>query len=96
MRNEVEVEAILDEVEGFQQYVRLESINAAKNRRRFYTLAWQPALFDGWALVRIWGRLGTSGRVRQHYFLDRDDAYGLIIRLLRRRLQRGYAVTAWQ
>jgi predicted DNA-binding WGR domain protein len=85
----------IDTVSQFQQFVRLESVNAEKNRRRFYILSWQPALFDGWALVLVWGRQGTPGRMQMQPFMDREQAEIVIARLLRRRLQHGYMVADW-
>ena len=52
------------------EVIRLTSIEPRKNRFRFYTLSWQRDLFGGVALVRTYGRLGTSGRTRITSFAD--------------------------
>ncbi len=46
----------------FRGRVRFGSVDPARNRARFYTLTWQPALWGGGAIVRTWGRLGGLGR----------------------------------
>ena len=75
--------------------VRFVSLDPAKNRARFYTITWQPALWGGGALVRRWGRLGGQGRTLTAFYPDRASAQEVVARLIRRRLQRGYQVVAW-
>ncbi len=36
--------------------------------QRFYTLSLEPILFGDVALVRNWGRIGTRGQTKQHFF----------------------------
>ncbi len=43
--------------------IRLERREPARNRLRFYTIAVTRTLFDGWAVVREWGRIGQPGTV---------------------------------
>ena len=86
----------LGAVLGFAQFVRLLSLDPARNRYRFYSLTWQPCLWGGGALVRAWGRLGTPGRSLTRFYPDRPSAEAAIRRLLRRRLRHGYRVVAWQ
>ena len=85
----------LGAVLGFDQFVRLLSLDPARNRYRFYCLTWQPCLWGGGALVRAWGRLGTPGRSLTAFYPDRASAEAAIGRLLRRRLRHGYRVVAW-
>ena len=75
--------------------VQLESIDPTKNRARFYTLAWQPTLWGGGALVCTWGRIGGRGRSLTHFFPDRESAQPLVERIIKRRLRRWYRVVAW-
>jgi predicted DNA-binding WGR domain protein len=42
----------------------LERVDRAKNMARFYVLSLEPTLFDDFALVRRWGRLGNAERER--------------------------------
>ena len=80
----------------FGRYVRLESIDLERNRFRFFTLCWQPTLWNGPALVRTWGRVGAPGRSRVLQFPDGIDPWTTIGRVLRRRLHHGYRVVDWR
>ena len=80
----------------FSAYVRLESVDLAENRHRFYHLTWQPTLFGEGALVRTWGRQGQPGTSRATFYPDRDGAQAEIRQVVRRRLAHGYRVIAWQ
>ncbi len=79
----------------FEQYVRFVSQDAAKNRQRFYLLTWQSTLDGETALVCSWGRLGTHGRSHTIFSSDLAQGQETLVRLIKRRLQRGYRVTAW-
>lgn len=78
----------------FGRYVRLESIDPERNRFRFFTLSWQPTLWNSPALVCTWGRVGVPGRSREVLIPDGTDPKEAIRRVLRRRLSHGYVVTA--
>jgi predicted DNA-binding WGR domain protein len=79
-------------------YVRLRSIDPARNRDRGYTLTWTPALFEGGALLRAWGRTCGPERTRidYYYYPDRAGAQAHVEAILRRRLRHGYRVVEWQ
>ncbi len=81
---------------SFRAYVRLRSVDPARDRDRSYTLTWQPALLGGGALVRCWGRTGGAERTRADYYPDRACAQAHVEALLHRRLRHGYRVLAWQ
>ncbi len=85
-----------EEVAQFTQYVRLVSRDPTKNRERFYVLSWQGTLQGGIALLCRWGRIGTQGRSRTIIYTHQDQVREKIIRLIKRRLQRGYHITEWQ
>ncbi len=87
--------AAIEDVARFQCRVRFVSRDPARDRARFYTLTWQPALWGGGALVRRWGRLGGSGRALTAFYPDRASAQASVERLIRRRLRRGYRVVEW-
>jgi predicted DNA-binding WGR domain protein len=53
--------------------IRLERREPARNWLRFYTIAVTRTLFDGWAVVRAWGRIGQPGTVRETWF-DTESA----------------------
>ena len=79
---------------GFR-YVLLESINPAKNRHRWYYLAWQPTLFHAGAVVRLYGRIGGQQRSMAPVPFDSlTRAWPMIRALLKRRLRHGYEVVA--
>ena len=75
--------------------VRAAGVDPAANRFRCYVLAWRPTLWGDFALVQTWGRLGHRGRSHTSFYASRAEAQGAIVRLLRRRLRRGYRVVAW-
>ena len=85
----------LGAVATFRASVRLTSVDPAANRFRFYALTWRPTLWGDFALVQTWGRLDGPGRSHTTVYASRAAAQGTIARLLRRRLRRGYRVTAW-
>ena len=85
-----------EELAGFRAYVRFESIDPSRDRRRFYDLAWQPTLFGEGALVRSWGRQGQAGTTRATFYPDRSHADAEVRQVVRRRLAHGYRVTDWQ
>lgn len=71
--------------------VHLRRFDATRNMRRFYLLSLQPTLFDGVAMVRNWGRIGTSGRTTLQSFDDSARAGEAFDRLERTKRRRGYA-----
>ncbi len=88
--------AELPAVVTFQQFARFERHDQAQNCERFYALTWQPLLWGGIALVRSWGRVGSSGsRLLEGTYPDRQSAQPLAERLIRRRLQRRYELVDW-
>ena len=48
--------------------IHLERREPAQNRLRFYAITVTRTLFDSWALVREWGRIGQPGTVRESWF----------------------------
>ncbi|WP_244646269.1 WGR domain-containing protein [Bradyrhizobium campsiandrae] len=62
--------------------------------RRFCQLSLQPTLFGGVAMVRNWGRIGTSGQTMIKTFDDSARAGEAFDRLERTKRRRGYAPAA--
>lgn len=60
------------------------------NMARFYRLEVRPTLFGEWSVVRIWGRIGASGREQFETHPTRDAAMALMERLERTKRRRGY------
>lgn len=59
---------------------------------RFYALSIEPTLFGTPCLTRRWGRIGSHGQAKVHYFDREADAVSLFLDLLRRKRARGYGV----
>lgn len=73
---------------------RLERRDPARNMARFYTLAIEPSLFGGAALVRQWGRIGTRGQLRIDLFASEREAECALARLAAAKTRRGYRLPA--
>ena len=72
----------------------LERREPAANMARFYVLSLEETLFGATALVREWGRLGTTGRRRLDLFEARAQASEALESWLGRKLRRGYSTSA--
>ena len=72
------------------------SIDASRNRARFYVLQWQPTLWGSVMLVRVWGRLGRPGRMHVVRETAAPQGDGTLTRLVRQRLGHGYQIVDWQ
>ncbi len=68
----------------------LRRVAPARNMRRFYSLDVERDLFGKVVLVRRWGRIGTSGRVRLDEFGAEGEAKAAMHRLELRKVRRGY------
>lgn len=66
----------------------------ARNMARFYLLAVGPDLFEGAALTRNWGRIGTKGRTCIELFCSRQEAEHRLAAIARGKMKRGYRATA--
>ncbi len=93
----------LDELSGteltavppFARELRLVSIDAGRNRARFYVLQWQPTIWGGVALVRVWGRIGSPGRAQVLCYAETPQMDATVERVVRRRLRHGYQLVDW-
>ena len=68
----------------------LRRIEPAKKMARFYVLDLEVGLFGHTVLVRRWGRSGTYGRRREHWFEDPVLAQTEMDRLAAAKARRGY------
>ncbi len=68
----------------------LKRVDPARNMARFYTLSVEPSLFGDAALVRQWGRIGTSGRIKINLYETKTEAETAFIRLKTIKQRRGY------
>lgn len=71
-------------------YVHIERIDATSNMARYYAMSLDRSLFGHTALTRRWGRIGTAGKFKVHYFDDDTQAVLLFLELLRRKRRHGY------
>ena len=69
----------------------LRRIDQARNMARFYELDVQPGLFGDVSVTRHWGRIGSNGQSKQHWFSTDTAAAELAGRLTRQKERRGYA-----
>ncbi|MEP5729844.1 MAG: WGR domain-containing protein [Sulfitobacter sp.] len=68
----------------------LTKIEAQTNQFHFYNIEIVRGLFGDWGLVREWGRLGKSGRIRTDWFDTEADAKGARFDLQMQKSKRGY------
>lgn len=80
------------QLDMFPTRIRLQCIDPAKNKRRFYLMQVQPTLFGEWELVREWGRIGLAGRVRHDFHLSAGQALDALSALENSKKKRGYIV----
>jgi len=64
--------------------------DASRNMARFYVLSVEADLFDGAALTRNWGRIGTKGRFRIDLFGSASEAERRLAKIAAAKLRRGY------
>ena len=70
--------------------IYLKRREPAHNRQRFYAITVTRTLFDSWALVREWGRIGQPGTVREMEFATEGEAWAAGERWRQRKERRGY------
>lgn len=63
---------------------------------RFYQLALQQDLLNGWNLVREWGPQGKSGRIKKDHFPDINTAQAALIKVRDTQLNRGFKIVFTQ
>jgi predicted DNA-binding WGR domain protein len=71
-------------------HILLERIEPSQNMARYYVLSIEPTLFGDSALVREWGRIGSSGQRRSEFFPQPSDARLALHAWLKRKRRRGY------
>ncbi|MEO8242351.1 MAG: WGR domain-containing protein [bacterium] len=74
--------------------VHLTRVDASQNMARFYGISLQPTLFGEVAVLRQWGRIGTTGQCLAETFADLPTAAMAQDRLQRIKRRRGYAVVS--
>lgn len=74
----------------FPDTVRLQRIDPEQNMYRFYQIRLAPDLFGGCALIREWGRIGTSGSAKEDHFPCAGTATDALLDLRKCKVKRGY------
>ncbi|MCG6970130.1 MAG: WGR domain-containing protein [Gammaproteobacteria bacterium] len=59
---------------------------------RFYHLALQEDLLEGWTLVKETGYQGSKGKVSTQHFGNQDDALQAMLQIRDAQIKRGYQV----
>ena len=72
---------------------RFHRVDPARNMARFYMLSLEPTLFGEVAVLRHWGRIGTSGRQALSLYPTLAEAAGVLAGQVARRRRRGYIET---
>ncbi|WP_174626899.1 WGR domain-containing protein [Candidatus Methylobacter favarea] len=72
------------------QHIYLVRHDSDKNLHRFYQLHVTPGIFEDWALVREWGRVGSPGTVRKDWFETEEKALIARQRLVEAKQKKGY------
>lgn len=75
----------------YQLYV--ERSDALKNMARYYAMDISTTLFGQACLTRRWGRIGSRGQSKCHFFDDEREAVSLFLDILRQKRGRGYCPT---
>jgi predicted DNA-binding WGR domain protein len=72
------------------QYLVLDRYDPDANMARFYVLSIEASLFGDAALIREWGRIGTSGHRKIELYESEGRAVEALETWLRRKQRRGY------
>ncbi|MDE1990849.1 MAG: WGR domain-containing protein [Rhizobiaceae bacterium] len=72
------------------QPILLYRQDPTRNMARFYLMTVEPTLFGDSALVRCWGRIGTSGQRKIDLFETQHEAINAFADIMRRKLRKGY------
>ena len=75
-------------------FIIFEMIDPEINARRHYAIGAQPTFFSRYGIVRYWGRIGSTSRIRVEEFQSPREMDSRILALAKRRLGRGYRITA--
>lgn len=70
--------------------IYIERCDDRFNMARYYAMEIAPNLFGRICLTRVWGRIGTNGRISRHDFDDEGEAVRLFLLILYQKKRRGY------
>lgn len=75
------------------QPIMLHRIDPVRNMQRYYSLTIERDLFQHYALVRAWGRIGRSGQSRTTPYVTAHEAVSAMGRQAQAKARRGYSPT---
>ena len=78
------------------RWIRFEQVVPEKNCFRQYGITMGQNLLGEWVVTYSWGRIGGRQRVKANYFASKSEAMVLADQIARRRLLRGYQVSAFE
>jgi predicted DNA-binding WGR domain protein len=78
------------QTELFPTNVHLTKVEPKQNMHRFYRMYLLPDLFGGCDLMRIYGRIGSSGRTITAYYQDEGHAQTALNHWKEKKQKRGY------
>lgn len=70
----------------------LVKVNDSLNQKRFYSIHVTKTIFEDWAVIREWGRIGSPGTVREEWFEDEPQALKKANSIVKHRVRRGYCL----
>lgn len=62
----------------------------ASNKHRFYQMYLALGIFGEWALVREWGRIGSSGQTRSDWYETEEQAIKAGLKIVKSKINKGY------
>ncbi len=74
------------------RFVLFDRTDPPQNASRFYLVGWLPTLLDDGAVVIMYGRKGSSQRMRILPFASLEAAWPTIRAAVRTRVRHGYGV----
>jgi predicted DNA-binding WGR domain protein len=78
------------QLQVFPDRLHLRRVDPEKNMRRFYLMSVQRDLFGGAQLVREWGRIGSSGKIKTSFHADEGQAVDALAATFKVKSKRGY------
>lgn len=77
---------------SYINFLVLDNVHPERNMARFYVLSVEETLFGDSAVVRRWGRIGTTGRQIIQLFANHEEAVETLEHWFERKKARGYTV----
>jgi len=78
------------QIELFPTNIHLTKVKPKQNMHRFYDLYLLPDLFGGCDFMRVYGRIGTSGRTITAHYKDEGRAQTALNLWKSKKEKRGY------